>query len=304
MNLSKAFIQGAKIISGKTSFVLKKKAPDLFIFGGMGFVATSMVMTGFGTVKAVEAKKDFDEEKEKIESENIPVEEKAKKLTKAGRTCAWKMFKAFAPAVTFMVAGQTCIFVGRGMWKKRYAGASLLAAAYNETLEKYRERWREKVGEEEEREVFEDVQKTVVYEDNGKGKTKKTEVKTPAGSGHPLEFIFDERNLKYKKYAGNNYYVLMQIRRQCNNILNVKGYLMLSEVLELLGMPVPSYAFLVGWIKDPQNREKILFGMEGDDELRYATNQVILLKFNCDGNIIDQITAIEEEQYGYRCDIA
>ena len=304
MSLSKAFIKGAQIISGRASFIIKKKAPDIFIFGGMGLVGTSMIMTGFGTVKAVEAKNNFVEEKAEIESENIPVEEKAKKLSKAGHKCAWRIFKAFAPAVTFMIVGQTCVFVGRCKWKGRYAAASILAAGYNETLEKYRERWREKVGEEEEREVFEDVQKSIVYEDNGKGKTKKTEVKTPAGSGHPLEFIFDERNLKYKKYAGNNYYVLMQVRRQCNNILNIKGYMMLSEVLELLGMPVPSYAFLVGWVKDPRNREKILFGMEADDELKFASNQAVLLKFNCDGNIINQITAIEDEQYGYRCDIA
>lgn len=304
MSLVSRYLRGARIIYGKTSFIFKKHGGDLLIFGGLGSLGASLVLTGLGTVEAMNAKEDLKEEFEKIDEMNVSEEEKSHLKNTATKRCAWRMFKAYAPAVSMAVMGGTCVLCGRNVWKKRYAGASALAALYNEALENYRDTWRDEVGEEKEREMFERVKKETVFEEDEKGKKKSREVKTPAGSGHPLEFIFDERNLKYKKYAGNNWFALMQARKQCNNILNARGWMLLSEALEIIGMPVPAYAAQVGWVKDPMNREKILFGMEGDDELRYATNQVILLKFNCDGDIFSQIDIIEQEKYGYRCDIA
>lgn len=304
MSFSSVYNKGARIIFGKGSFLFKRHGGDMLIFGGLGLLATSTVLSGIGAVKAVEVHNDYKEEVSKIDEMNIPDEEKRHLKDKATYRCAWRMFKCFAPAVTCGVTGGTFVLCGRNVWKKRYAGASALAALYNETLDKYRERMQDEIGEEKEREIYEDVQTVTHFESDEKGKTKTTEVKTPAGSGHPLEFIFDERNLKYKKYAGNNWFALMQARKQCNNILNARGWMLLSEVLEIIGMPVPSYAAQVGWVRDPGNPEKIKFGMEGDDELRYATNQCVLLKFNCDGDIFSQIDVIEMNKYGYRCDIA
>lgn len=304
MNLPARYLRGAKIIFGKTSLFLKRNSGDLLVYGGLAGIGLSLGLTAYGTVKAVDAVSDYKEEVSKINTMDIPEEEKIHLKKGATGRCAWRVFKCYAPAVGFATAGSAAVLAGKNVWKKRYAGASALAAIYNETLEKYRDRWKEKVGEEAEREVFEDVQAEVVTEIDEKGKPHKKELKYPAGSGHPLEFLFDERNLKYKKYAGNNWFALMSARRQCNNILNARGWMLLSEALEIIGMPVPSYATQVGWVKDPMNREKIIFGIEADDELRYASNQCILLKFNCDGDIFSQIDIIEQEKYGYRCDIA
>ena len=298
------YLRGARIIYGKASLFLKRNSGDLLVYGGLASIGLGAVLTGVGTLKANEAVGDYKEEVSKIDEMNVPEEEKVVLKKKATGRCAWRCFKAFAPAVGAYSVGAAGVLCGKNVWKKRYAGASVMAAMYNETLEKYRDRWKEKVGEEAEREVFEDVQSEIVYDTDEKGKTHKHELKTPAGSGHPLEFIFDERNLKYKKYAGNNYFALMQARKQCNNILIARGWMLLSEALEIIGMPVPAYATQVGWVRDPMNPEKILFGMEGDDELRYAANQCILLKFNCDGDIFHLIDSIEQEKYGYRCDIA
>lgn len=307
MRLPKNLVRGSRIIFGKTSFMFRKHGGDMLIFGGLGLLGLGTILTGVGTVKAMDAVNDYKEEVSKIHAMDISADEMYSRDLKAKGKCAWRIFKCYSPAVTAFVTGTTFVCCGRNVWHKKYAGVSTLAAMYSETLEKYRDRWKDKVGEEAEREVFEDVQKTVCYEDNGKGKTKKTELKTPAGSGHPLEFIFDERNTKYKKYAGNNYFALMAARKQCNNILNARGWIDLAEVLEIIGMPVPGYAKYVGWVSDPMNREQIIFGMEADDELRYATNQVILLHFNCnyEGNeFFNAIDTVEQEKYGYRCDIA
>ena len=307
MSITNTIVRGSRIVFGKTSFIFRKHGGDMLIYGGLGLLGLSIVSTGIGTVKTVEAVSDYKEEVSKIDEMKVKEEEKAPLKNAAFGRCAWRVFKAYAPAVTFAVTGTTFVCCGRNVWQKKYAGVSALSALYSETLEKYRERWREEVGEEKEREVFENVQTSTVTETNAKGKEKTTEVKTPAGSGHPLEFIFDERNLKYRKYAGNNYYALMSARKQANNILNARGWIVLAEVLTLIGMPVPGYANYIGWVKDPMNREKIRFGMEADDELRYSSNQIILLKFNCDkegSDLFDTIDIIEQEKYGYRCDIA
>lgn len=297
--ISKTVLKGFRRIGGKSSLLIKKAAPDICIFGGIAVIGGGMVFVAKGAVKTEDIIEERDEKLAKVKEEAAP-EEVGKEQFKVHVDCAWKVFKAYAPAIILVTTGTTMIIAGRGMMKKRYAAVSGLYAAVNETLENYRERVRNEVGTEKEQEIYDNVIKEVKYEDNGKGKTKKTEVKTPQGSGHPFEFIFDECNMKYKKYEGNNWFVLSQAKKQATNILISKGYISLSEVLEILGMPVPSYAIIAGWTYNPN--KPMIWGFEADDTLRHATNQSVLLKFNCEASILDQIDIISFEKYGYKCD--
>lgn len=302
--ISRALVlRGARMIVGRSGLFLKKAAPDLLIFGGVASVVAGAVCTAKGTLDFVDVKEQHNEKMEKVRDIDDE-DKKGEESFKVYKETAWKTFRCFAPAIMFTGVGITMILCGRGIMRNRYAALSSAYAVLNESFDSYRQRWKDIVGEEKEEKVFHDEGEIEITEFNGKGKAKKTKVSVKNGSKHPYEFIFDSANTHYKTFPGVNWVTLMNIRKNCNNILNIKGYITLAEVLEALRMPVPSYALIIGWIKDPDRPEKLMFGMEGNWALRNGEENDCILNFNCDGNIMSYIMDAQSDNYGYRCDIA
>lgn len=303
MSILRACTNGAKILTKKFGYKVVKKAPDLLIFGGIGAIAAGSYFVAKGAIKSVDILADESLDMDDL-NEMEEGEERAKAKLAVKKETAWKLFKAYAPAIIFMTTGVGMILCGRGIMKKRYLALSSAYAALNETLDNYRSRVRNEVGDEKEYNLFHDIhEETVEYTDEN-GKKKKKNVKQIGGSGHPLEFIFDEANDHWKGYPGSNYYVLLNAASTANNKLYIKGYLTLAEVLEDLRMPVPSWAFYTGWIKDDMNKHKITFGTEANYDLRDGKETNAILTMNCDPDFLVKVDEIEKCKYGYRTNIA
>lgn len=120
----------------------------------------------------------------------------------------------------------------------------------------------------------------------------------------PYTCIFDETvdTWQADNQLNRNYLFLME--QAANKRLRIQGHLFLNDVLSSIGthggvtMKTPE-GQIVGWIYDPNDptrQNHVDFGVtnyvEGDDALNSFINggeRSVMLRFNCDGPIIDKI---------------
>lgn len=84
-------------------------------------------------------------------------------------------------------------------------------------------------------------------------------------------------------------YNLMFLRAQqeyANDLLHVHGYVFLSDVYKILGLPLTKTSIVCGWSKRANPDSFVDFGLL---ENEIPTSSFILLKFNTDGVIYDFI---------------
>ena len=82
-----------------------------------------------------------------------------------------------------------------------------------------------------------------------------------------------------------------------NDVLKIKGFLTLNEVYERLGIPTTKAGMVVGWIYDKDNAvgdNYVDFGLydthrETVKDFVNGYENVVLLDFNVDGNIFEQM---------------
>lgn len=106
---------------------------------------------------------------------------------------------------------------------------------------------------------------------------------------------FDESCKGWTKDPDYNKMFLCHQQNYCNDKLRAKGYLFLNEVYDQLGIPRTKAGAVVGWVYDEENPigdNKVDFCIHSFDANRdfvNGYNNVVLLDFNVDGNILDLI---------------
>ena len=97
--------------------------------------------------------------------------------------------------------------------------------------------------------------------------------------------IFDDSTVFWEKDKDRNVYFIKYMESYFNDLLRLRGYLLLRDVYEKLGIPITKESLVVGWIYDENNTI-------GDNfvELRYEIddNGYFVIDFNVDGCIIDR----------------
>lgn len=106
--------------------------------------------------------------------------------------------------------------------------------------------------------------------------------------------FFDDSCIGWNKDVFMNLVFLKERERYCNDLLKAKGYLFLNEVYDALGMAVTKTGQVVGWIYDKDNPigdNYIDFHLNADRNREFINGyeNVILLDFNVDGNILDRM---------------
>lgn len=206
-----------------------------------------------------------------------------------------KLVKLYAPSALLIGSGIACMLGSYGIMRKRNAA---LTAAYNglyEAFKSYRQRVRDEMGEEKDKEFFTGMKHekiTTTAEDGTKTKEKALVAKD-GQSYSPYFKVFDNGNKYFSKAAGQNMNFLMFQQNCCNDMLRINGHLFLNEVYDMLGFPRTSVGAVVGWIYGEGDsfvdfgltdfkREKVVDFINGYED-------AIILDFNVDGVIYDKI---------------
>lgn len=272
----------------KALLQLQKHAPAILTTVGVASVVTAGVLAAKNTLKLEET---IDEGQDRLRWTNEQIEageasERARTLTYVRNVV--EIGKLYFIPTTLMVGGIVCILSSQNILNKRNAA---LAAAYNglaASYDAYRERVREELGEEKERDIFLG-QKDEIVEIDGK-KVKKKVLVDGEYAGSPYRFRYDQTNENWTGFHDENLFRLQVAQNMYNDLLKAKGHVFLRDVLTTLGIQDTPASAVTGWIYDPDNPKHL-----GDNFIEFnvrdfqAEYGYILLDFNVDGTIWDKI---------------
>ena len=305
----------------KAAFQLKKHSPEILVVAGVVGVVGSTVMAGKATTKVNDILEDTKSQLDKIheageklengekltlkDGEEYTAEDNKKDLTIVYAQTAFKFVKLYAPAVIVGGLSITAILAGHNITRKRNIALAAAYTAVDKSFKEYRERVVERFGEALDKELkygikSKEVDEVVTNEDGTESVVKKTvdvvDATNPMNVSEYARF-FDDGCAGWTKDPEYNLMFLRDQQRYANDLLKSKGHLFLNEVYDILGIPRTKAGQIVGWIYDekhPNGDNFVDFGIydtnkTANRDFVNGYERTILLDFNVDGNIWDQM---------------
>lgn len=302
----------------KVGRVLKNRAPEIAIVGGVIGLVTAAVLACKETPKVV---KEVEATADKIEKVNKAVEEK---VTDAGEEYSEEdakhdkliiysqtglaVAKSYGPAAILAILSILSIFAGGKVFRKRLTTVTGAYALLEQNFKSYRDGVIEKFGKDMDKQLRYKLEDKVIEEktvdENGNEKTELKTVKTTKYDGYSdYARIFDETNPNWKKDGEHNMYFLLRVQDYMNDrYRTLKRSIFLNEVYDELDIPRTAQGQLVGWIYDPNDASRdnyIDFGLTEilkqeriDHSIAKNQTRSFLLDFNC-SRIIDDFERYE-----------
>lgn len=284
MNISPAIQKTASM----ALLQLKKHAPAILTTVGVASVVTAGVLAAKNTLKLEET---IDEGQDRLKWVNDQIDEGDAK--ESARTAVYvrnvvEIVKLYALPGSLMLGGIACILSSNNILTKRNAA---LVSAYNGLAafhEAYRDRVRDEIGEEKERNLY--YGETVTTEEVDGKKVKVRRLVDGEHSGHPYRFIYDQQNDNWTGFHDENLFRLTVAQNMYNDLLQTGRPIFLRDVLLTLGIePTPASA-VTGWLYKPNDPDH-----KGDNFVEFNIRDYqseygyIMLEFNVDGTIFDKI---------------
>lgn len=275
---------------GSTKFFLGKNGPTLLTAGGViGFVATT-ALTVRSTIKAQEELPRIRREirDAKKEAESAPDRQSVRIMSRQYGKTTVDLTKIYWPVVLTGSASIVCVLAAHNIMLKRQASLVAAYTALDTSYKIYRKRVAEKIGEDEERQLYSGLPPCATDDEGNPCEILDAEDILPSPS--PYARFFDETSCWWSKTPEYNLFFLRSQENFANDRLNARGYLFLNEVYEALGLPWSQAGQAVGWQKPGKGDNHVDFGIYqiGDESNRAFVNGVeatILLDFNVDGII-------------------
>ena len=237
-----------------------KHLPEILVISGVGLIGGGFVVGCVKSTKLKEVNADvslkIEEDKAKLSSDG---EAKGAKLIPIYLKRGGAYIKLYWLPVTLELAGIASIMGSYLVQKKR---GKELAAAYTAlaiSSMNYRQAVIERYGKEVDDELSYGVKTDTV--DVKKG--KKTITETKKNVKEPTDY-----RIVYKKDCpgwSDDYFLretfLYGIERHANDVLNIKGKLLLNDVYDMLGYPRTKNGAIFGWVKDDDCTTKVEFNV-------------------------------------------
>lgn len=309
-------VDSMKMTASRIGFSLKTHSPEILAVTGVVGIITGTVLACKATTKAsdilekhnkeIAAIEELRNNPELCEKNNYdPNTDGLKNLIRTYLETAGRFLKLYGPSIVLIGGGIGCLLGSNNILKNRWLGAAGAYEALNASVNEYRKRVGVDVGEEREKELWNNIKTIDVTEQNedGMDEVKKLTVADPGSLGSPYAVIFDELNHCWKRDASYNRIFLQCQEAEANRLLCARGYLWLSEVLELLGYYYepenerfdisPELAELsrnVGWTmvgkKEPNVQFSVLHAnTERAIDFRKGFESSCVIDFNIDGDI-------------------
>lgn len=287
--------------------------PELLLGGGIIFSVGAATLSGWGTLKA---KKVLEERANSLDSikqaeavDGYSEEEERKDLAITNAKTVVGLTKAYGPAAACLVISCVMLVSARNI---EHARLVALQTEYNALLalfNLYRERVREDVGSAKDLEYYNGVEEKEVEEvkttKSGKEKIVKKSVKQLTWREDALHREYSQNTstewVHPDHHPGYNRAFLdgQETWARQRYLSRSPHYLLLSEVVEDLGMELKGNDIMLGWHEDLVNDfgrvdEDISFGIMTPEELQLehkdgdwavVPEDVFRLNFNCDGDI-------------------
>lgn len=194
----------------------------------------------------------------------------AKDVVKISLSGTKKILKLYGIPVLVGAASVGLIFNGTNVLNTRYLAMSASYTSLAKAFEIYRERVKERYGEEVERDIrygvkTEKIKEEVIDEETGKKKNVTKEIKVVENDPtacSPFAFLVDERFGEFVNDINMNEHFARAVQSIMNDDLSTKRYLVLNDLYDKFGAPESMYTaetMIIGWRrkKDETNDGKI-----------------------------------------------
>lgn len=291
------------LATAKFKFIAE--SPTLAIGAGVVGLGASIFLASRATLKAqhvveehkanlIQIEADYQMIKDdKDKNGNIKFTEKDYQHQQVGvlLQTAGKLIKLYGPTIAIAGLSIASIVYGRNVFQNRLTSLSAAYSVVSSTLEAYRARVKEELGEEKESVVYAETieQKAAKFADSD----KKISKKDPYATSVYARF-FDEASPCWTSRSSENRFLLHNTIQLYNDILYRRGYVFLNEIYEHLGLEPSPEGQVIGWIRDDAQPKSIDFGLnniEREAVRRFMNDDEpsVLLDFNVDGYILDKI---------------
>ena len=318
MKLNLAQIKDTAVFAAnRGKLIVGKHSPEILMVVGIGAAIGSTVLACRATLKLndiLDEAKEVSDTIEKAHNGDISLKEEytddayRRDVVVHKIQTAAKIGKLYAPAAGLGLISVTCLLGAHGIMQKR--NLALLAAykTCEEAFNSYRDRVKEELGEDKDRQFFLGFQEETVKEKivgpDGKKKTVTKKIETIKESAiSQYSRFFDETNKNWSHSPSQNRFFLQQVQAQLNDDLIRKGHLFLNDVYDALGFEPTPEGQLVGWIYDPKgvgtiddpgrDNEIKFFIYDATDPAKRdfvnGYNPSILIDLNPDGVVYDLI---------------
>ena len=147
---------------------IRTASPEILLVAGVVGVIASTVMACVATKKAVDIISDHNINRDRMKDDYVtvdedgnPIDDENKELDEVSRTDIWKLYgrtgmllvKTYAIPVALGTASIICIFSSHGIMRRRNAGLLVAYSALEKGFDEYRNKVRDLIGEEQEREI-------------------------------------------------------------------------------------------------------------------------------------------------------
>ncbi len=276
----------------------KKHGPKVAVVVGV----IGLVEGGVEVAKAVPAVKEtlanFKSQRSYIE-ENLDGDLKRGAVVDIYKETGIELVKETIKPVVICTASAALIFIPMGIMNKEITTLAAALTTSESVLKDYRGRVRDKLGEQEEFNLFNGIEEVTTNEEMVDSKGKKHAVKStkhvgPEDLGRNIFARYFNDSTEYKKYTDdyNIFYINAQ-QDYANHKLKAQGHLLLNDVLKALGFKECAEGCVYGWLYDPDNPElqnHVDFGMTMlDRKAGDSLESAIMLNFNVDGVVYDKL---------------
>lgn len=290
---------------GRQILIGKKNSPTiLFASGVIGVVATT-VLASRATLRLeevlIETHADFTKAKDVRErhAEKYSDTDYRKDMTYIYIRTAVKITKLYGPAIIVGGLSIASLTGAHNILTKRNAALTAAYAAVEKGFAEYRQRVVDEYGPEKDREFRfgKETREVLVEDTNGPKKKQVTHHGTRGNSIYAR--LFDENNKNWNHNPEYNMLFLRGQQNYANDRLQAKGYLMLNDVYDMLGLPRTTAGQVVGWLKDGNGNGFVDFGVFDNNgnverfyEFMVGRENALLLDFNVDGPVYQQLDKI------------
>lgn len=295
-----------KSLAGKAKMWTKKNSSELLIAGSVVGFVTTVVLACVATKKADPIIQDAKEELEGFRNLNpdevsFTEADRRREIAHVYIFTAGKLVKLYAPAIILGGLSIAGVISSNHIQRQRNLALGAAYSALDSAFRKYRERVREKIGEEAEKELWTGTKKEIVTreeaDEQGTLSTVTAEEHSKYGDPiSPYAVYFDASSPAWEKDAEENLFYLRKMQDHANVKFRSNRFLFLNDVLEMLELPKTKAGNIVGWRWRPNEEggdNVVDFGIYNvrNHNAVNGSEPVFLLDFNVDGDILnDPIT--------------
>lgn len=306
----------------KMIFALKENSPKIFLFSGLIAGGACVVVTVRQTLKASKkidkmredisavkemVGKEYYEEDAEIKPDVPAMQVYTEDDAKSDSIIVYRNFiidmaKLYIPVAGLGAASVFMILKSFGIMGARYAATAAALTSVETAFSDYRNRVKERYGEETESDIFHGVRTVKIegtrVDENGKEKKFKEQVDV-VDPEYIINNIYTRLITPANPcYDSNIDYMTNTLNIQqnlANDILRAKGFITLNEVCRMLRLEENSPGMVVGWIFDDDN-------VEGDNKIEFSVKRVNVIDkdgvttspaysivFNVEGNIYKRL---------------